>query len=85
MRPSASAGSLPSSALAAGIGDPMHDGASGACVYLQKLPPVLRRSVCGTGTRQHTRAVYVGERERDGTPLLGAQAQQQAQQQQRRP
>ena len=30
----------------------------GACGYLQRLPPVLRRSVCGTGARQHTRAVW---------------------------
>ena len=35
--------------------------------YLEKLPPVLRRSVLGTGARQHTRAVHAGERERDAS------------------
>ena len=40
-------------------------GAQGSCNYLQRLPLVLRRSVCSTGVRQHTCAVYEGLRERD--------------------
>ena len=58
------------SAFAGGSGAPgvpaADPGAIGAAMgdnpYLQKLPPVLRRSVCGNGARQHTRAVYQGER-----------------------
>jgi hypothetical protein len=46
MRTSASAGDLG----AGGAADPVQ----GACPYLQKLPPLMRRSVCGTGARQHT-------------------------------
>jgi len=53
LRQSASVGAMPSASAVCAIGDNM---------YLQKLPPVLRRSVCGTGARQHTRAVYQGER-----------------------
>ena len=48
-------------------------GSCGDSPYLQKLPPVLRRSVSGTtGPRHHTRTVYAGERERDGTPVAGS-------------
>ena len=60
MRSSLSTGSLPMHAaqhMGAAI-----PGETGACDYLQKLPPMLRRSVCGTGARQHTRAIYSGER-----------------------
>ena len=71
MRTSASAGSLPTGA-AGGAAGGMADASASACgasPYVQKLPPVLRRSVTGNGPRQHTRAVFSGERERDGTPL----------------
>ena len=57
LRASASVGALPSSVDPGAIGAAMGDNP-----YLQKLPPVLRRSVCGNGARQHTRAVYQGER-----------------------
>ena len=43
------------------------DNLSGDNPYLQKLPPVLRRSVCGTGPRQHAQAVHDGTRKSDGT------------------
>ena len=43
--------------------------ASGDNVYLQKLPPVMRRSVSSTGVRPHTKKVFDGERERDGRAL----------------
>ena len=36
--------------------------------YLQKLPPVLRRSVSGTGPQLHAQAVRDGTRRPDGTP-----------------
>ena len=36
--------------------------------YLQRLPPVLRRSVSSTGARPHTQRVFTGGRERDGRP-----------------
>jgi len=57
LRASASVGALPSSVDPGALGAAMGDNP-----YLQKLPPVLRRSVCGNGARQHTRAVYQGER-----------------------
>ena len=87
MRASVSAGSLgggqpapgraakPSAAEREGL-SAWGGGEAGSCgdsPYLQKLPPVLRRSVSGTtGPRHHTRTVYAGERERDGTPVAGS-------------
>ena len=41
---------------AAGLGP-----AAGDIAYLQRLPPVLRRSVCGGGARAHTQRVWRGE------------------------
>jgi hypothetical protein len=71
LRPSASAGAMGAGAAA----ERERELLTGSCTgwregtspYLERLPPVLRRSVCGTGARQHTRAVFAGERERDGT------------------
>ena len=41
----------------------------GDSAYLQRLPPVMRRSVSGTGVRLHTQKVFAGERNRDGRAL----------------
>ena len=41
---------------------------AGDSPYLQRLPPVLRRSVSSTGARPHTQRVFTGGRERDGRP-----------------
>ena len=49
-------------------GGSSHAPASGDSLYLQRLPPVLRRSVSGTGARPHTQRVFAGGRERDGRP-----------------
>lgn len=34
--------------------------ANGSCAYLQRLPPVIRRSVCNTGARQRAHAASEG-------------------------
>jgi hypothetical protein len=63
LRTSVSAGQLNSGPVGAGCGDNQ---------YLQRLPPVIRRSVCGTGPRQHSQAVGDGTRRSDGTvPAAG--------------
>ena len=56
LRPSISAGYLGSANASA----PPNDATVNECVneYLQRLPPVLRRSVTGTGARQHTARSY---------------------------
>lgn len=43
--------------------------AAGDSPYLQRLPPVMRRSISGTGVRLHTQKVFAGERGRDGRAL----------------
>ncbi len=54
--------------LPSGGGGSSHATASGDSPYLQRLPPVMRRSVSGTGARPHTQRVFAGGRERDGRP-----------------